>query len=142
MSKCLRHRLNGMQRHKVREDDSTVYKTCSICGYVESEKKDSTEKVNFDYDPHAFEGAEDKDDVVLIVPSDHLINDIEAFNKTVEEGRKLAEEGYIVTFGIQPSYPETGYGYIKTLSQFQTGYKVQNMGNRCIKGIYAKRLCY
>ena len=58
------------------------------------------------------------DDIVLIVPSDHLITDLEGFNKTVERGLTLANKGYIVTFGIKPTYPETGYGYIKTLKQF------------------------
>ena len=66
-----------------------------------------------------------EDDVVLIVPSDHLIKDVEAFNRTVEEGKKLAEHGYIVTFGIKPTYPETGYGYIKTEKPLTVGYKVE-----------------
>jgi len=52
------------------------------------------------------------DPVILVVPSDHLIKNIPDFTKTVLEGEKIAEQGYIVTFGIQPSYPETGYGYI------------------------------
>ena len=65
------------------------------------------------------------DDVVLIVPSDHLIKDTEAFNKTVEQGKILAEKGYIVTFGIKPTYPETGYGYVKTEKDLETGYKVE-----------------
>ena len=50
-----------------------------------------------------------EEDVVLIVPSDHLIKDTAAFSKTVEKGEKLAKQGYIVTFGIKPTYPETGY---------------------------------
>lgn len=66
-----------------------------------------------------------EDDVVLIVPSDHLIKDIDGFNKTVELGKKLAEQGYIVTFGIKPTYPETGYGYIKTEKALSVGYKVE-----------------
>lgn len=65
------------------------------------------------------------DDVVLIVPSDHLIKDVEGFNRTVEQGLVLAEQGYIVTFGIKPNYPETGYGYIKTEKTLLTGYKVE-----------------
>ena len=72
-----------------------------------------------------FKQQANKDDVVLIVPSDHLIKDIEAFNKTVEQGKIIAEQGYIVTFGIKPTYPETGYGYIKTEKEFSTGYKVE-----------------
>lgn len=66
-----------------------------------------------------------EDDVVLIVPSDHLVNDVEGFNRTVAEGKILAEQGYIVTFGIKPNYPETGYGYIKTEKELSTGYKVE-----------------
>ena len=66
-----------------------------------------------------------EDDVVLIVPSDHLIKDIDGFNKTVGQGKKLAEQGYIVTFGIKPTYPETGYGYIKTEKALSVGYKVE-----------------
>lgn len=53
------------------------------------------------------------DEIVLVVPSDQTIKDVDAFVKTVKEGEKLAEQGYIVTFGIKPSYPETGFGYIK-----------------------------
>ena len=56
-----------------------------------------------------------EDPVILVVPSDHLIKDITAFSETVKEGEKLAHEGYIVTFGIKPSYPETGYGYINSI---------------------------
>ena len=66
----------------------------------------------------------ENDDIVLIVPSDHLIRDLDKFNQTVKEAEKLANDGYIVTFGIKPSYPETGYGYIKTLKPLETGYKV------------------
>lgn len=65
------------------------------------------------------------DDIVLIVPSDHLIKNIDGFNKTVEKGKVLAEQGYIVTFGIKPSYPETGYGYIKINGKLSDGYKVE-----------------
>lgn len=54
------------------------------------------------------------EEVVIIVPSDHLIKDFDAFERTVKTGLKSAREGNIVTFGIQPCYPETGYGYIKT----------------------------
>jgi len=51
--------------------------------------------------------------VMLVMPSDHLIKDKSAFKAAVEQGSKLAEQGYIATFGIHPTSPETGYGYIK-----------------------------
>lgn len=65
------------------------------------------------------------DPVILVVPSDHLIEDIEKFSSTVHKGEKLAQEGYIVTFGIEPNYPETGYGYVNTLEKIEYGYKVK-----------------
>lgn len=65
------------------------------------------------------------DDVILVVPSDHLIKDVQAFEKSVIEGEKIAKAGYIVTFGIKPSYPETGYGYINITDEpVHKGYKV------------------
>ncbi len=68
----------------------------------------------------------ENDPVILVVPSDHLINDEEKFLATVKKGEKLAEAGYIVTFGIQPDYPETGYGYINVLNEpLLEGFKVK-----------------
>jgi mannose-1-phosphate guanylyltransferase/mannose-1-phosphate guanylyltransferase/mannose-6-phosphate isomerase len=55
----------------------------------------------------------DPGDVLVIVPSDHLVSDVEAFRAAVERAAEQAEAGPIVTFGIQPSRPETGYGYIE-----------------------------
>ena len=54
------------------------------------------------------------EEIVIIAPSDPLIKDNKGFEQTVAEGLISAENGNIVTFGITPSYPETGYGYIKT----------------------------
>lgn len=68
----------------------------------------------------------DNDPVIIVVPSDHLIENTAAFAATVKKGEKLAEQGYIVTFGIQPNYPETGYGYINiTDEKLEDGYKVK-----------------
>lgn len=63
------------------------------------------------------------DDIVLVVPSDHLIKDNKAFYETVKIGEKYAKEGYIVTFGITPTSPQTGYGYIKSGKEFKNGKK-------------------
>ena len=66
------------------------------------------------------------DPVILVVPSDHMIEDSVAFAQTVKEGERLAELGYIVTFGIKPSYPETGYGYVNiTNEKLENGFKVK-----------------
>ena len=65
------------------------------------------------------------DPTILVVPSDHMINNTDKFILTVKEGEKIAEMGYIVTFGIKPSYPETGYGYINiTDKHIERGFKV------------------
>lgn len=67
----------------------------------------------------------ESDPVILVLPSDHLIKDTEKFIKTVQAGEKIAEQGYIVTFGIKPSYPETGYGYINVSNRsIEEGFKV------------------
>jgi mannose-1-phosphate guanylyltransferase/mannose-6-phosphate isomerase len=58
--------------------------------------------------------ADSEDDpILLIMASDHLIQDVPAFHAAVAEGAELAEEGLLVTFGIVPVRPETGYGYIR-----------------------------
>lgn len=72
-----------------------------------------------------FKQHSDKDDIVLIVPSDHIIENLEQFNESVHKAEKLAHQGYIVTFGVRPNYPETGYGYIKTSNTLDCGYKVE-----------------
>nr|WP_320193539.1 mannose-1-phosphate guanylyltransferase/mannose-6-phosphate isomerase [uncultured Desulfobacter sp.] len=53
------------------------------------------------------------DPVMLVLPADHEIKNIEAFHAIIESGEQLARQGKLVTFGIVPSSPETGYGYIK-----------------------------
>lgn len=65
---------------------------------------------------HALEtrtAANDKDPTLLILPADHVINDTPAFHAILEQGQRFAEAGHLVTFGIVPTGPETGYGYIK-----------------------------
>lgn len=54
-----------------------------------------------------------EDDILFVTPSDHQISNQAAYEKAVLKARALAEAGYIVTFGINPSYPETGFGYIE-----------------------------
>ncbi len=56
------------------------------------------------------------DPIILVMPSDLQISDNVMFKKTVDKAVCLAQENYVVTFGVKPSYPETGYGYIKVNS--------------------------
>ena len=53
------------------------------------------------------------DPLLLMMPSDHLIADRDAFHRAVQVGAKLAAQGEVVTFGIVPTRAETGYGYIE-----------------------------
>ena len=54
----------------------------------------------------------DPNALMLVMPSDHVILDLAAFHAAIERARPLAEAGWLVTFGIEPDAPETGYGYI------------------------------
>lgn len=58
--------------------------------------------------------ASDAEDILLILPADHVITRPEVFKQAVTKANSLAEQGYMVTFGIVPTAPETGYGYIKS----------------------------
>lgn len=53
------------------------------------------------------------DPILLILPADHVIQDVKAFHAAIAIGRKAAAQGKLVTFGIVPTKPETGYGYIR-----------------------------
>ena len=53
------------------------------------------------------------DTIVLVTPSDHLIKNNDAYKAVIKRAGALAKEGFLVTFGITPSYAETGYGYIE-----------------------------
>ncbi len=55
----------------------------------------------------------DPESLILVLPADHYIEDASAFISCVREGVPLAGEGLLVTFGIVPRTPETGYGYIR-----------------------------
>lgn len=62
----------------------------------------------------AHEAMNDGDPLLLVLPSDHTIDDEDAFREAVGVAAEAATAGYLVTFGITPTRPETGYGYIKT----------------------------
>ena len=56
---------------------------------------------------------EEQDPLLLVLAADHLISDIKQFTEVIETGKIYAEQGRLVTFGIVPTSPETGYGYIE-----------------------------
>jgi mannose-1-phosphate guanylyltransferase/mannose-6-phosphate isomerase len=55
----------------------------------------------------------DADALLLVLPADHLIGDTGAFVEAVKQAMPLAKQGWLVTFGIRPDRPETGFGYIR-----------------------------
>lgn len=102
--------------------------------------------------------AVDSNDILFITPSDHLIDSDDAYRKSIARGVQLAKKGFIVTFGLQPLSPETGFGYIEaagenvksfrekpnqdTAEQFlKTGNFLWNSGMFCFQaGIYLQEL--
>ncbi len=68
----------------------------------------------------------DKEEIVFVTPSDHLIKDQEKYIEAVNKAKGFAKDNYLVTFGITPTHPNTGYGYIETKASIAKC-KVQNV---------------
>lgn len=62
---------------------------------------------------------------VLVMPADHLITPVNTFKADAEKGTELAGEGFLVTFGILPRFPATGYGYIEAGEAAGDGFRVK-----------------
>jgi len=56
---------------------------------------------------------QNQDPILLVLAADHVITDLAVFHKSISAAQVLAEQGHLVTFGVVPVSPETGYGYIK-----------------------------
>ena len=70
--------------------------------------------------------ASDPDATMLVLPADHLIEDETAFHDAVVAAQRIGGDGWLVAFGIQPGYPETGYGYISRGTRLdEGGYRVE-----------------
>lgn len=75
----------------------------------------------------AFKAIEQGDDpLLLVLAADHIIEDIPAFQQSVNQAAELAQQDKLVTFGIVGNKPEIGYGYIKRGEQYQTGFVVNS----------------
>jgi len=61
------------------------------------------------------------DAVFIILPADHVIRNVPQFHRQLSAAIRLSESGQLVTFGIQPEYPETGYGYIEAQTSLAAG---------------------
>jgi len=55
----------------------------------------------------------DSDEIALVLPADHFVSDTDAFAAALRQAASAAERGYLVTLGVVPAHPATGYGYIK-----------------------------
>ncbi len=70
------------------------------------------------------------EEMMVMLPADHVIRDVKEFHETLRAGEKLGREGWLVSFGIEPSHPATGYGYLRPgehLGEFagRPAYKVE-----------------
>ena len=99
-----------------------------------------------------------EEDLMLVTPADHIISDSQAYKASVKRAFELAAEGALVTFGLKPSRPETGYGYIEfegeavrsfkekpdlktAKSYLKEGRFLWNSGIFCMKaGVYLREL--
>jgi mannose-1-phosphate guanylyltransferase/mannose-6-phosphate isomerase len=73
----------------------------------------------------ARKAGKETDPILLVLPADHVIRDVVAFQSAVAAGRAAAEQGKLVTFGVVPDRPETGYGYIRRAAGQGPAYPVQ-----------------
>ncbi|MCB5251735.1 MAG: mannose-1-phosphate guanylyltransferase [Candidatus Cloacimonadaceae bacterium] len=62
-----------------------------------------------------------EDTTMLVLPADHVIQDTKAFHNSLKKAHQAARGGALITFGIVPDYPATGYGYIEAGSQVEPG---------------------
>ena len=66
------------------------------------------------------------DDKIIVLAADHVIADVQGFIDSFEPAKKAAEDNNLVTFGIKPSYPATGYGYIEAGDKLEYGEQVKS----------------
>lgn len=74
---------------------------------------------------------ENPDGILLVLAADHAIKEIDAFHRSVQKAIRLAMQDYLVTFGVLPTSPETGYGYIKCGDALgDDGFKLANFAEK------------
>jgi len=98
--------VTGEQQYFLAQDQlEEIGMGCGLC-IIEPFGKNTAASIAF----AAF--GSDPDEVLFVTPSDHLIEDMDAYRQAVEQAVRGAEQGFLVTFGVQPTRPATGYGYI------------------------------
>ena len=74
-----------------------------------------------------FNNKNSEDPILLVLPADHSIQDINSFHKAIEIGHSLAKKNKLVTFGVTPTRAETGYGYIEASIEVESeSYKIKS----------------
>ncbi|MBD8490901.1 mannose-1-phosphate guanylyltransferase [Echinicola sp. CAU 1574] len=100
--------VGNKDNYKLSDQDMEGLKIKQYDQLVEASPRNTAAAIAFS----AFHAAEE--DILFVTPSDHLIKTGEAYSSSVGRAIELAALGNIVTFGLQPTKPETGYGYIET----------------------------
>jgi mannose-1-phosphate guanylyltransferase/mannose-6-phosphate isomerase len=72
----------------------------------------------------------DPDDILVVLPSDHIVTDVGGFATAVARAAALANDGNLVTFGIVPTRPETGYGYLEKGEALGDGFRVATFNEK------------
>ncbi len=79
----------------------------------------------------AFESMKDGNDpFLLVLPADHVIQNEDIFIEIIKKSLDLAENDYLVTFGIEPNTPHTGYGYIKKGKELKNGFHIDQFAEK------------
>ena len=99
--------VGNQQNTELSEDSIKKLNVLDYTNIVESTPRNTAPAIAF----AAFAVAPES--ILLITPADHIIKAGEDYTKSIKRAIELAKEGFIVTFGIEPSKPETGYGYIE-----------------------------
>lgn len=109
---------NGLYQDIVSKQIASIdlQKKCSIL--VEPHRKNTAPSIAFSIRYMEEILKISSDELILIVPSDHLISPSEQFLDSIQKAKKSASHNFIITFGIQPKKAETGYGYIEILDSF------------------------
>ena len=98
--------VTGEEQYFLAQDQlEEIGRGCGVC-IIEPFGRNTAASIAF----AAFAG--DPDEILFVTPSDHLIEDMDAYREAVELAKRGAEQGYLVTFGVRPTHPATGYGYI------------------------------
>jgi len=75
------------------------------------------------------------DAIIIMMPADHIIGKVDLFHQAINAGIEMAKNNYLVTFGIKPDAPETGYGYIHIDGEIQS---IENQSIHAISGFTEK----